>query len=60
MRLSTLEDRLDDDLEVKIQNKTDVIVSKLTVLENANIELTGSVENMQNPTGKINGDGTGP
>ena len=56
MRLSTLEDRFDDDLEVIIQNKTEVIVSKLTVLENANIELTGSVENMQNLTGKINGD----
>lgn len=56
MRLSTLEDRFDDDLEVKIQNKTDAIVSKLTMLENSNIELTGSVENMQNLTGKINGD----
>ena len=46
MRLSSLEDRFDDDLEVKIKNQTDSIASKLVVIENANIELTGSVENM--------------
>lgn len=56
MRLSSLEERFDDDLEVKIQNQTSSIASKLTVIENANIELTGTVENMQNLTSKINDD----
>jgi len=56
MRLSSLEDRFDDDLEVKIKNQTDSIASKLVVIENANIELTGSVENMQNLTSKITDD----
>ena len=56
MRLSSLEERFDDDLEVKIQNQTSSIASKLTVIENANIELTGTVENMQNLTSKISDD----
>ena len=56
MRLSSLEERFDDDLEVKIQNQTSSIASKLTVIENANIELTGTVENMQNLTSKITDD----
>ena len=56
MRISSLEERFQDDLEVKMQNQTSSIASKLTVIENANIELTGTIVNMQNVTEQMRDD----
>ena len=46
MRLSKIEDRFDKDLEVRLQNQTDVIAAKLETFEGSRDELSQKISNV--------------
>jgi chromosome segregation ATPase len=46
MRLSKIEDRFDKDLEVRLQNQTDVIAAKLEIFEGSRDELSQKIINV--------------
>ena len=46
MRLSKIEDRFDKDLEVRLQNQTDVIAAKLETFEGSRDELSQKINNV--------------
>ena len=50
MRLSKIEDRFDKDLEVRLQNQTDVIAAKLETFEGSRDELNQKINNVTSET----------
>ena len=50
MRLSKIEDRFDKDLEVRLQNQTDVIAAKLETFEGSRDELNKKINNVTTET----------
>ena len=50
MRLSKIEDRFDKDLEVRLQNQTDVIAAKLETFEGSRDELNQKINNVTTET----------
>ena len=50
MRLSKIEDRFDKDLEIRLQNQTDVIAAKLETFEGSRDELNQKINNVTSET----------